>query len=78
MIAGMPRGRRADADLLVGEAHVQRIGVGGRVDRDGLQPELAAGADHPQRDLATVGYEDFLEHGWGTEEGGTVGARLRT
>ena len=30
----LPRRRRADADLLVGEANVQRIGVGGGMDRD--------------------------------------------
>ena len=54
--------RRADADVLVGEPHVQRVLVGLGVDRDGLDAELAAGADDPQGDLAAVGDEDFLEH----------------
>ena len=35
--------RRADADVLVGEAHVQRVLVGLGVHRDGLDAELAAG-----------------------------------
>ena len=54
--------RRADADVFVGKPHVQRVLVGFRVDRDGLDPELAAGEDHPQRDLAAVGDQDLLEH----------------
>ena len=54
--------RRADADVFVGEPHVQGVLVGLRIDRDGLDAELAAGADHPQGDLAAVGDEDFLEH----------------
>jgi hypothetical protein len=32
------RGRRADADALVGEAHMHGIGVGGGMRRDGLMP----------------------------------------
>ncbi len=31
--------------------------------RDGLDAELLAGAQHPQRDLAAIGDEDFIEHG---------------
>jgi len=54
--------RRADADVLVGEADVQRVAVGGRVDRHRLDAELAAGPDDPQRDLAAIGDEDFPEH----------------
>ena len=54
--------RRADADVLVGEADVQRVLVGLGVDGDGLDAELAAGADDAQGDLAAVGDEDFLEH----------------
>ena len=54
--------RRADADVLVGEAHVQRVLVGLGVDGHGLDAELAAGADDAQRDLAAVGDQDLLEH----------------
>ena len=35
---------RPDADVLVGEAHVQRVAVGLAVDGDGPDAELAAGA----------------------------------
>ena len=55
-------GRRADADALVGEADMHGVAVGGRVDRDGLDAELLAGAQDAERDLAAVGDEDFLEH----------------
>ena len=51
-----------DADVLVGEAHVERVAVGLGVDGDRLDAELAAGRDDPQGDLAPVGDEDLLEH----------------
>ncbi len=54
--------RRPDADVLVREADVQRILVGLRVHRDGLDAQFAAGANDPQRDLPAVGDQDFLEH----------------
>ena len=58
------RGRgRADADALVGHADVHRVGVGGRMDRDGLDAHLLAGAVDAERDLAAVGDQDLLEHG---------------
>ena len=38
------------------------VGVGGRMHRDGRDAELLAGAQHPQRDLAAVGDQDFFEH----------------
>ena len=56
------RRRRADAHALVGEAHVHRVGVGGRVHRDGGDAQLPAGAQDAQRDLAAVGDQDLLEH----------------
>ena len=56
------RRRRPDADRLVGEADVQRVAVGGRVHRDGLDPELVERADHAHRDLAPVRDEDAGEH----------------
>ena len=55
--------RRPDADVLVGEPHVQRVLVGLRVDRHRLDAQLAARADDAKRDLAAVGDQDFLEHG---------------
>ena len=58
----LARRRRPDADLLVGEAHVQRLAVGLGVDGDGADAELLAGADDPQRDLAAVGDQDLAEH----------------
>ena len=56
------RRRRADADAFVGEPHMHGVGVGGRMHRDRRDAELLAGAQHPQRDLAAVGDEDFVEH----------------
>ena len=58
---GFGRRRRADADGLVGEADVHRVGVGGRMDRDGLDAHLVAGAVDAQRDLAAVGDQQLLD-----------------
>jgi hypothetical protein len=58
----LPRRRRPDAHRLIGELDVQRVGVGGRVDRDRLDAHLATGADDAERDLAAVGDQDLLEH----------------
>ena len=52
--------RRPDADRLVGAAYVQCILIRGREDGDRLEVELAARADHPERDLSAVGDEDLL------------------
>ncbi len=57
------RGRRADADRLVGEANVERVGVRLRVDRHRRDVELPTRANDAHRDLAAVGYEDLREHG---------------
>ena len=54
--------RRADADALVGEPHMHRVGIGGRMHRDGRDAELLAGAQDAQRDLAAVGDQDLVEH----------------
>ncbi len=59
------RGRRPDAHRLVREQHVLQAVVGGGVHGDGLDAELAAGAQDAQRDLAAVGDDDLLEHGRG-------------
>ena len=59
-----PRGgRRPDADRIVREPDVQRLGVGGRRLLDRLCPELVQRADHADRDLSAVGDEDLAEHG---------------
>ncbi len=55
--------RRADADALVGQAHMHRLGIGGGVHGDGRDAQLAAGALDAQRDLAAVGDQDLLEQG---------------
>ena len=54
--------RRADAHALVGEAHMHGVGVGGGMHRHGRDAEFLAGAQHPQRDLAAIGDQDFIEH----------------
>ena len=59
--------RRADADVLVGEPHVQRVLVGLGVHRDGADAQLAARADHAKSDLTAVGDQDLLEHGIGRQ-----------
>ncbi len=53
---------RADADVLVREAHVQRVLVRLGPDRHRLDTQFPAGADDAQGDLAAVGDQNFLEH----------------
>jgi len=55
--------RRADPDGAVGKAHVERVLVRRRVDRDRLDVELVERPDHADGDLAPVRYEDTTEHG---------------
>jgi hypothetical protein len=55
-------GRRADADRLVGHAHMHRVGIRRGMDRDAFHAHLAGRADDAQRDLAAVGDQDLLEH----------------
>src|SRR5262249_24101298 len=73
------RARRggADADLLVGEADVQRVGVGRRVDGHRLDAELAARSNHAERDLAAVRYEYFFVHAAKIRRRGRASARTR-
>ena len=59
---GLEARARPDADRLVGVAEVQRVLVDLGVDGDGLDPELLAGPDDAQGDLAPVRDEDALEH----------------
>src|SRR5690606_41648710 len=55
---------RADAHRLVGKADVHCVGIGGRMDRDGLDAHFVARAVDAQRELAAIGDEKFLDaHG---------------
>jgi hypothetical protein len=56
--------RRARPDMhgLVGHAHVQRLGVRIRINRDRAHPESPRGTDHAARDFAAVGDEERLHH----------------
>jgi hypothetical protein len=56
---------RADAHRFVGKAHVHRVGVGGRVDRDGLDAHFVARAMDAQRDLAAVGDQELFDGHFG-------------
>src|SRR5262249_21065625 len=51
-----------DAHRLVCQHHMLEAGVGGRVNGHRLDAELATSAQDPQRDLATVGDDDLLDH----------------
>ena len=59
---GLVRGAGAEADGVVSLADVEGVAVRIRVDGDGLNAHLAAGALHPERDFTTVGDEHSLEH----------------
>jgi hypothetical protein len=50
--------RRTNADRLVGETNVERIGIGGRVDGNSLDSELVESTDDANGDLASIGYQD--------------------
>ena len=54
--------RRADVDGAVRLEDVQRAAVGVRVNGDGLDAEITAGAHDADGDLASVGDEDASEH----------------
>ena len=56
------RRRRSDPDRFVGHAHVKRLGVGIRIDRDRGDPHPPRGADDAAGDLAAIGDQDFAEH----------------
>ncbi len=56
------RRRRTDANAFIGEPHMHRILVRGRMHRDGGDAELLAGAQHPKRNLSAVGDQDLVEH----------------
>ena len=59
---GQPAGGGADADVVVGEADVERLPVRLAVHRHRLDAQLAARPYHPEGDLAAIGDQDLLEH----------------
>src|SRR5262245_8278803 len=56
------RFRRADTDRFVSKADVERVAIGFAIDRDRFDTEFFGSADDAQRNLATIGDEDLLEH----------------
>ena len=54
----LARRRASDRDGFVGVTHVERPPIGLRKHRDGLEPELTAGAEHPASDFSPIGDED--------------------
>ena len=58
-------GGSADADRVVGHLGVHRVCVRLRVDGDGADVQLPAGADDPDGDLPAIGYQYFLKHSVG-------------
>ena len=63
------RVRRADAYALIGELDVHRVFVGGRIDRDGRDAELLGRAHDSQRNFASVGDQNLIEHRGGFLDG---------
>ena len=54
---------RTDGNRTISHLHMQRVGVGLRIDRHRLNPEAARGARDPDRDLPAVGDQQAAEHG---------------
>src|SRR5437764_13266585 len=73
---------RTYADGLIGKAHGKGIAVGFAVNSDRLNAQFLAGANHPQSNFTTIGYEAFLEHekaALGSEHlRAVIGTALRT
>src|SRR3546814_27186 len=66
----LTRRRRPDMHGLIGLAHMQRLGVGVRIDRDGPDTHLARGADDAAGDFAAVGDEEGVDHARSSPERG--------
>src|SRR5690606_1943181 len=62
-------GGRPDAISFVGQQDVQRLAIRLRVDGDGPDPQLPAGANDAHRDLASVGDQDLLKQGLSLRQG---------
>ena len=52
----------ADRHSLVGVAHMDGVAIGLGVHRDGPDPQLTAGAEHPSGDLSPIGNQDGANH----------------
>ena len=72
---GIARRRRADADALIGQAHMHRGGVRGGMHRDRADAHFLAGAVDTERDLAAVGDQHLAEHRIGQPIRRSSGAR---
>ena len=59
------RRRRTDADRLVGHGDVLEVAIDGGMHRDRADAQRVARAQDAQRDLAAVGDDDFIQHGFG-------------
>src|SRR5215469_1022311 len=55
--------RGPHANGFICEAHWQGVAIRLAVDRNRPDPKLFAGANHPQRNFASIGNENLLEHG---------------
>src|SRR5262245_32658983 len=60
---------RTDRVRAVRQAHVERRAIALRIDGDGRDGHVAAGADHAHRDLAAVGDQNFLQRPYFTVSG---------
>jgi hypothetical protein len=56
------RSGRSNLDRAIGETHVHRVLVGGRIDGDRLNTEFATGPNNPDGDLAPVCDEAATQH----------------
>jgi len=59
---GFARRRRPDMHRLVRLTHMQRLGIGIRIDCDGANAHRARSADDPTGDLAAIGDEEGGDH----------------
>jgi hypothetical protein len=58
------RRRLADANRLVRHLHMHRIGVHLRINGDGADVQLLAGANNPNRNFSAIGNQNFFKHGF--------------
>ena len=54
--------RRSDTHAFVGQAHMHRLGVSRGMNRDGRNAQLLASSLNSQRNLTSVGNQDFIKH----------------
>ena len=56
------RRRWTNADRFLGQTHVLGVGVGFGMQGNGTDAKVVAGPQYTQRDLATVGDNQFFDH----------------